>query len=95
MIQWNKLKISGTDLKLITKITKRAFTLFQELGYGVNPMTVSMDLEVVHGTIGLQLNEMLEADNGNFMHDITGIYSNIDRETGELKNYFSPRFSKR
>lgn len=54
-----------------------------------------MDLQVVHNTIGLRLDDLLNADNFNFAHDIIGIQNNMNRETKELENCFLPRYKRR
>lgn len=41
----------------------------------------------------LRLEALLEADDFNFAHDIYGIRRHLDRTTGQLKDFFSPRFS--
>lgn len=35
---------------------------------------------------------MEQADNFNFMHDISGINAHLNRNTGELSKRFLPRF---
>ena len=42
----------------------------------------------------LRLNELLEADDFNFSHDICGIQNNIDRTTKTFMNCFVPRFAR-
>ena len=41
----------------------------------------------------LRLNDLLNADDSNFAHDICGIQKNINRETREIENFFVPRFA--
>jgi hypothetical protein len=62
--------------------------------YGQGRMTLLMDLECVHASIGLRLDDMLASDDSNFWHDIYGISANINRRTGKLENCFLPRFAK-
>lgn len=57
-------------------------------------MTLMMDLEACHSNdCKLKLQELLETDDFNFMHDINGIQHHIDRETGKLVNCFLPRYA--
>lgn len=57
--------------------------------------SVEMDISATHANgCPLKLDELLEADNFNFMHDIVGIRNHINRKTGKLKGYFHPRFAK-
>lgn len=59
-------------------------------------MDLSMDLSAVHANGNpLRLEALLAADDFNFAHDILGIRTHLDRDTGQLRNEFSPRFSAR
>lgn len=53
-----------------------------------------LDLSAAHQTIGLCLDELLAADDGNFGHDVFGIQRHMNRDTGKLENGFMPRFAK-
>ena len=58
-------------------------------------LTVAMDVQACHCNGNpLRLEELLNADNGNFVHDVSGIISHINRDTGKLEDFFSPKFSK-
>ena len=57
-------------------------------------MSMIMDIENVHAEIGLKLNDLLNADDLNFAHDIVGIQQNIDRRSKKLQNLFLPRYAK-
>lgn len=76
------------DMRLISKITKRAVNQLT----GVNHLSTMMDLEAVHTTTPLRLQELLDTDSFNFEHDICGIAYNLNRETKELENCFVPRY---
>jgi hypothetical protein len=54
--------------------------------------SLSMDLFTVHNTVGLKLDELLAADDFNFFHDLSGITRHLNRATGELEDFFVPRF---
>lgn len=82
--------IRQRDSKLILEIAKRAI---DELPY--NKLTLTMDLEAVHERTPLDLERLRDAPLSDFLHDIVGIHRHIDRATGELKDCFSPRFTKR
>ena len=87
MIDWSR----GTkeDTALIGKIAKRAV---KELG--VSQGDVCMDLLACH-THGnpLDLAALMAAECSDFAHDICGINRHLNRDTGELKDCFSPRHS--
>lgn len=82
--------ITDDDLNLITDIAKRACQIYPELD-----MTITMlDLISVHQNSNpLRLDELLEAPEFDFCHDIAGIYNHLDRRTGKLGECFSPRYS--
>lgn len=86
MINFNATK---EELTIMTEICNRADNM--DIGY--QRLTMMMDLEAVHSTNPLRLNDLLAALDFDFAHDICGIRSNIDRNTGELLNCFSPRYS--
>jgi hypothetical protein len=91
MFNVDDLQVSPEDTKLIHQIAKRAY---QELK--VDPLSLVIDLRTVHAHGNpLRLQEMLavEANNPKFVHDIYGIRHYLNRETGELTEYFTPRFS--
>lgn len=73
----------------IAKIAKRA----KAMGHPDDLLTINMDVENVHLKHPLRLQELFDSDNGNFAHDVFGIRQHINRETGELENCFSPRYT--
>lgn len=77
-------------MQAIDKIVIRARLLMPT----IDRLSLFMDLEYIHNTIGLELNDLLNTDNSNFIHDIVGITNNINRLTGRLENCFVPRYSK-
>lgn len=58
-------------------------------------MSLLMDLECVDNEFNLRLDDLLNADNFNFSHDIVGIQNNLNRQTKEMENFFLPRFAGR
>jgi hypothetical protein len=82
MINWNATK---EEHEVIDAIVKRANGNWE----------LSMDITATHlnGT-PLKLQELLEADDFNFFHDVNGIRNHIDRQTGELRGCFLPRFAQ-
>ena len=92
IIAWEKLK--KEDLKPIAAIAKRAVSMARELGFDIKYQTMEMDVSACHITNPLRLADLLAADDSNFSHDVFGIRKYINRETGELTECFSPRFSQ-
>jgi hypothetical protein len=88
-------KVSKEDRKLIMEIAKRAVDLYGANGVELDQLDVEMDITAVHNHGNpLRLKELLEADNFNLSHDVGGIIRHIDRDTGKLKDFFVPRFTK-
>lgn len=59
-------------------------------------ITLIMDLCACHNhATPLDFKRLSEADGLNFNHDIAGIARHMDRETGQLRDCFVPRFAKR
>ncbi len=75
------------------KIAKRAVVLFKKGGYEVKAITIMIDLERVNCDLDFQ--QLLDADDGNFMHDVGGIRAHINCHTGELEDCFWPRYAKK
>ncbi len=93
--QYTPLKaMRDADMEIINKIAHRATHLYAKHDVACDKLTVVMDLTAAHFNGNkLRLPELLEADDFNFMHDIGGINRHLNRETYELENCFSPRFS--
>jgi hypothetical protein len=76
-------------MELIIKIAERAVSNgFSNMGDLVS--TISK----VNKTNPLRLDDLLIADDFNFMHDVAGILDNYDWLKGSLENHFLPRFTK-
>lgn len=81
---------SRTEYKFANKIARRAA---YELG--ADYTQIEMDVVACHmNGCPLDLKRLLAAEDGEFAHDILGIRRHIDRDTGELRNCFVPRFSQ-
>jgi len=90
-INWNTTQ---EEDHLIELIVERAFHELNLSGI-IDETSLSMDLTATHlnGT-PLDFNKLLSFDDFSFGHDVYGISSNLDRNTGELDNCFLPRCSK-
>lgn len=58
-------------------------------------VTIMMDIDNADKQFNLRLDDFLNAEPFDFMHDVCGIVQNIDRETGKIGNLFVPRFAGR
>ena len=84
-------------LDIIKKIAARAVNIYAQHEIRIDEVTVVMDLTACHfhGGQKLRLDDLLAADDFNFIHDISGINRHLDRETYKLANGFTPRFAAR
>ena len=64
--------------------------------YNGDRQSLIMDLESADKKFMLRLDELLNADDFNFAHDIIGIVNHIDRSTYPAQNFncFVPRFAQ-
>ncbi len=93
-IDWSKASIK--DYALARKIVKRASDELnnEKVGIGLDESSLQMDIIATHVSgCKLKLKELLEADAGNFLHDICGIINHLDRTTGKLTDCFVPRYA--
>jgi hypothetical protein len=91
-------EISADDASLIGRIAERARKM--DLQYNERSarklVDWRMDFTAVHANGNpLRLADLLAADDFNFIHDAFGIANRLDRDTGKLTGFFSPRFSAR
>lgn len=61
----------------------------------INRFDLQMDLCAAHDIVGIDIDRLMKFDDFSFMHDITGIFINLDREKGEMGNSFLPRCHKK
>ena len=83
------------EIELIGKIAERAQKIAEEQGYKTDQLSWFMDIEAAHLDIGLDLTGLLNADNFNFTHDISGIHVNLNHTTRKLENEFLPRYHRK
>lgn len=74
-------------MKIVERADEKGLLMFDRL-------SLIMDIENVHAEIGLRLNDLLNADEENFAHDIVGIQKHIDRHSKKLTDLFLPRYAK-
>lgn len=89
-------KTDAESLLLIDRIVMRYADLFSKFhgGQSINRFHLMMDLTLVQNSnTPLQLRELLHATDDDFSHDISGIINHLDRNYGELKDLFVPRYT--
>lgn len=93
--QKEKPMTSKFEIDLIDRIAERAVSMAKEQGSEYSKSSAMMDLESAHLDCPLKLDELLNADNFNFSHDVFGIANHIDRSTypGKLTGCFLPRYA--
>lgn len=92
MIDWTAVEPTEADNDFITWIMDRAMISPEFMG-DPDRMTLRMDLEVAHFDIPLDLPRLLDFKEYDFWHDIVGIRSHLNRDSGVLENCFLPRCS--
>lgn len=85
-------KINKSDSELISSIVTRA----QQIEKSLDCLSLRMDLMACHAN-GCPMNfqKLLDADDFNFTHDVSGIMRHLNRKTGKLEDCFLPRFATR
>jgi len=83
------------EMRVIDAIVIRAAKLaaFYGKSHNLDRAALTMDLESAHMAHPLHLDLLLSARDSDFAHDVFGIHRHIDRETGEMKDCFMPRFA--
>lgn len=93
-VQFNRRHIAK-----IEKAADRAYKLLPpDLRTPDFKMNTMMDLAAADGVNGnppIDWDRLLAADNFNFIHDVGGIGSHMDRVTGKLGGFFLPRFTRK
>ena len=85
-------RLTKKEFEAISIIANRALDASADLKKR-GKLDLLMDLEFAHIDCPMKLDVLLAADDGNFMHDITGIVCNMNRSTKKLDNCFRPRYA--
>jgi hypothetical protein len=84
------MPITQLEFDVIERIVDRATYLFPDR----QPEDVQMDIvATILGGCRLRLEDLVNADDFNFIHDIVGIERHLDRQSFFLKDQFKPRFA--
>lgn len=90
--QFPKIIAPPAEARLIMRIVDR---FVEVTGYKGSRLVIEMDVTACHlNGNPLRLEDMLAGSASDLAHDVAGIRSHIDRDTGKLQNCFSPRYSK-
>jgi len=86
---------SKHELALMQLIAQRMKNIMDEMGIEyADLLTICMDIQAAHAHCPLKLEELLQARDFDFIHDVSGIKVNLNRKTGKLENSFIPRYAK-
>lgn len=86
--------VSDAEARVITAIADRASECAERAGHVYSSLDARMDITAVHANgCPLRLQDLRDADNLNFTHDVFGIRRHLDRHSGKLTNSFLPRFA--
>lgn len=92
--KWN-FNCTKLEKKYLKMASDRYCNIALSRGIALNPTEVMMDLLGVHKNIcELDFEKLLSADDGNFLHDVSGTGDHIDRKNGKLLGHFKPRCAK-
>ena len=87
-------KVTKKDLTTIEKIAHRAVKMADNAGWQYDEKDAQMDIAACHCNGNpMYLSNLLDAEDFDFAHDVFGIRMHLDRSTGKLKDFFSPRHS--
>jgi len=89
-------KTTKPEFRTIAKIADRATAMGLQYEPQIEyPSTdAAMDITAVHANgCRLKLDDLLAADPFDFAHDVFGIRRHLNRETGQLENFFTPRYA--
>lgn len=80
-------------MELYVKICERA----EKLGFKGERLSLLMDIESADLKFDIRLEELLNADDSDFVHDISGIINNVDRDIFPATDFglFIPRFASK
>lgn len=95
------MNMTKSDYENCSKICDRLFNMLRmhpsdmTTYHGAQKLDVLMDLEFVNDDCPLDFAKLLAFPDGDFLHDMAGIYVHFDRESKTMKDCFLPRSFKR
>jgi hypothetical protein len=82
------------ELELVSKCAKRASNLAKHYGCDYKVIDAHMDLSHAKDQVPIDLQALLDSDDGTFGHDMFGIRRHMNRATGKLEGCFLPRTAR-
>jgi len=90
-------EFTPSERQSVDTILSRMARIVRAAGRTFGPqdcVTVEMDIAAVHVTCPLDLERMAAGADFDLAHDVYGINRHLDRDTGELRDFFCPRFAR-
>jgi len=84
-------KFTDQESKAVQIIIARANRMAKRMDQPLDRFSLRMDLAAVHLHTPINFMGLLSAPDFDFGHDVFGIMRHIDRETGQLMDFFLPR----
>ena len=84
------------EIELISAIAKRAAAIYAKHGDAKSPHFIAAEILLVHhSVVPLRLQDMLDGDDVNLIHDVAGIHRhlNLTGTTPALDGCFVPRYA--
>jgi hypothetical protein len=96
VVEFNTTKEENTIIRqIVTRYEEGSTDEQGNLPKGYDRLNLIMDLEATHcNGCPMDFDRLLGAPDLDFYHDLNGIASHLDRETGKLQDFFLPRCSK-
>ena len=88
-----RMTINQNRVNLIIGIVDRGWEGGMKEKYP-DKLNMMMDIDTADRDCPLKLQELLDAEDFDFYHDIVGIHNNLNRKTKKLENCFVPRYAK-
>lgn len=86
--------LSAEEEALVRKIVSRANRMLKTRGHKLDGLSLYMDIAATCAHTPLDLRQLAEFPDFDFVHDVFGIMRHINRRTGELENCFVPRSAR-
>ena len=87
-----EFKIKSVDAMVSVAERATALNLFNPHNY--DRVTMMMDLAAADADVGLDYDKLLAFPDYDFAHDVIGIATHMNRNTGKIEDFFLPRSAK-
>lgn len=88
------MELTRKEFELMARVAERGVALLATAGTTVKRLDLMMDLEFTHDVCPLDFAKLAAFGDGDFGHDIGGIYQHFNRATRKLEGCFLPRCAK-